>query len=634
MLTEHIQSNQYIRLASRLDSLIWYGSFIPGDVIDYNGLWGDSIRGHLANYEYPMEPLYLPQLLGRYPYAQENHERKYGGFLNQKADHDSFDHIRIRAANAYNVKALLSGRWDSFATGDIPKIPGENVVSHWNPVGTVLTNVSAGDLLRPSDDVDPKPFPTTLDVSTYASGVRYTWDSFQSISTGSAGVISESALQWMKTHCENGGYDAHAPHGPSNSYYLSYSNFSYSYGETLNWVSYQIRTEPDWVPGNLYRLFTITLTPQPSNPVIPPYPLADGPHLLSSLVECRWLVTIDWTFTNVWWDPISYTVPVTYENFFVSDVYGRFDQNLAENRGFAGVWDADIIGRSRLLRRFQNAVEPVLPDCATACSLSTADALETHFPKLEANFLETFSDLNDLSSLINPRALSDAYELVTKKKSRSAKSLLDVLTDAKLTYEFGVVPTVSDAEQLALRGKSILNRYKNDSLFGRHVINGKFIYDIPDGTIIGFDGCTLVARSKLVINFGDQAILSAIMPVRAFGVLPSLSNLWDLTRYSFAIDWFFNLGDRFGLIDSQAMLFASDVYYSCHSIQILWNIPAETLLNDGCFSPDGSAALSFYSRTLMKSNPTYVSNRFDFFKAQGPSDWGTAGSFFYKVITK
>lgn len=640
MLREEIYSDQYVHVSHFIRGDFSWSAFINSDPegarIDTEVLDSDNVLYHLMLHEYPIGVIYLPYVMGRYPYSKEKDVHDYHGSLIEKPGSDLYDDVRQRSANLYNLKELFGG-WD-FIGGDIPSIPGEHSVTHIKPIGQVITGYKATDVLRPDSTQGVKDFPYAAQFTTTSDGIRY---ELEHVATPNEGGVISDFIEGIKVSCNNGTLDQYF-----HPYELHYSSFSYSMDPSgsIEHISYHIEMVGygEW---EYHRKFEVRITPHPI-PLQAQAPLPDGYYNLNAFVSRHWEFSIRWveslaweplisSWAPFWYDHSRFEIPVTVSRTIETcDSYFRFAQSTETSKGFAGIWDVNILGQSNLLIAFQKAVERVGSDLAKACVQSTNDALETHFPKLEANFLESFSDLSDLRSLVNPQGLKRAHEFMTKKGTRSAKGFLDILSDVKLTYEFGIVPTVSDAEEIALRASALRDRYRVGNMYGLHTINGKFVYEIPNGAIIGFDGAVMISRSKLRVRFDEQSILGALMPIRAAGVLPSLSNLWDLVRYSFAVDWFLNIGDRLGIIDNQAIMFASGVAYSCHSTQVLWKFPADTLDDNGCVSPGASAGLSYYCRSLMRRNPVVMDGRFDFLQATGPSDWGTAGSFFYKMLIK
>jgi hypothetical protein len=294
-------------------------------------------------------------------------------------------------------------------------------------------------------------------------------------------------------------------------------------------------------------------------------------------------------------------------------------------------------GKKVSLHDFGTKVHPFLPELYTSVFFSTKDAIDSHYDGLSSNHLEALSDLKDLRNLLEP--ISDLTRLVKSLRERNlgkaARSLLDLLADVKLLIEFGVKPTIADIEEISAKASMLVDKYRSSSLFDTVTVHGSFVYDIPDD-LFPFSGCKLISRSKVRVGFSEDSLLTLLLPIKAAGFLPTLGTIWDLIPFSFVVDWAANIGARFDAIDSSAMLTAFTIPFSVHSIKVVYGFEDEWF-NLFKVAPilgeDDRPGYTAYLRSIMYGCPHYLPSRFDFTPPTGPSDWGTAGSLVYKVMS-
>lgn len=657
MLKEDVLSNQYITFG-----VCFPDSFSPSDLwsgghINAEGLSHDELSKLVLESVWNSPSCYLPALVGRYSYGVSPEVKVYRGTKPRPTSWGMFDVVRTVSANWHNARNLLAGHWDRFATSSVPKLSGENEVFHVNLRGSVRTGITDGDKLVPEGINNPV-LPDKLDVSTSVDGVSFepygsdytTARLYPDIFTRYEQLVNQFEGQTFAYPGDN--------FPGCQTIELTYSDIDFSFVDgVLQYLEYFI----DWkrldrcgftAHKDVFRRFRIQMHFS-FEALVPVEPIPDGILSIDDLVNYHLDYRCLQYFSEQATPPGGTRIPEPHAvaNYDLPDEVSLLDlagdaipfhrQHNGLVKGFDALMEHGFIaGRPtpmKGLRDFWNAVDKINRDLAPSVFLSTQDAIDTHFPTLEGNYLETLSDLRDVSSLFEGvSGLRNFFRLANSRGIFSnGKELLELLTDAQLLYAFAVAPSVSDAKDIADRGKMIYERYTKGNLFSRHTINGTFTWSIPDGAVDGFDGCILVARSKLVANFGGNSILSALLPVRAAGLLPTLGNVWDLVRFSFVADWFFNIGGRLSAVDTQAIILSLDCYYSVHSINVLWDIPSSTLSEYGIASVSSDLpALNYYCRSLMGTIPVLTSSRFDFWEAQGPSSLTTAGSFFYKVITR
>jgi hypothetical protein len=292
-----------------------------------------------------------------------------------------------------------------------------------------------------------------------------------------------------------------------------------------------------------------------------------------------------------------------------------------------------------LIRDFSSRVTPKLPDMWASTFYAAEDAYQIFMAAIETNNLENLSQLSSITDLIEPiQGFRSLVRMVRYGANpvQLTLSILDVLASAKLTWEYGIAPTISDAREIAAKTRPIYDRISSNDYFKPQTFNGKFTYEVPDTYIASLSGLTIVSRAKIRGNLNPHSYLAAILPLHAFGLVPSLAHLWDLLPFSFVVDWFVNVGRRLEDVDSSVEMLCLDTNYVTLSMNVHYPIP-QAHLDVGGVIPYTSEeifppSLSTYVRTVQKDVPVLTYSTLDFRSAGGVPDMGTALSLIFKLI--
>jgi hypothetical protein len=95
---------------------------------------------------------------------------------------------------------------------------------------------------------------------------------------------------------------------------------------------------------------------------------------------------------------------------------------------------------------------------------------------------------------------------------------------------------------------------------------GVFKWDFPTGTFAR-SSSHLMTRSKIVLDVSARALASSLLGYDALGILPKVSNLWDLVPFSFVANWFTGIGASIKRAEYSAFLGTIPAYY-VHSYAI------------------------------------------------------------------
>lgn len=266
-------------------------------------------------------------------------------------------------------------------------------------------------------------------------------------------------------------------------------------------------------------------------------------------------------------------------------------------------------------------------DMAALCSNSSWTAIDNYYSGLSQNNIESLLELGDLGGLVSLNKLLGASKaLFSERPGRglSTKSwlirVLDVLSSGKLIYSFALSPTAALAEEAAEKARRIRSILIDLTRWGRM----DSLVEFPLSDFLGedFDPSVVRARSKLYGRISPDSFLTWFLPLRMLGLAPTLSGLWDLLPSSWLFDWFFQIGRRLDVVDNSVLALSLELRYGVHSISIEHEI-----------SELGDARYKYYERFVNNGSVNFVPTRLPLFSAYVP-DWGTAGSYVYKLIRR
>jgi hypothetical protein len=289
------------------------------------------------------------------------------------------------------------------------------------------------------------------------------------------------------------------------------------------------------------------------------------------------------------------------------------------------------------LPHFTGAIQNEMKSLLPASFFSSADAISQHVDVIQANYIESLSELGSIASLLPD--LGNVIKFFTAAKRgewlNAGRTLLETWSEFQLQWDFGIKPAISDITELSNKYDDVVNRLKEDNLWGKKVLRGKFDFDFPSGTF-GVDGIShMTVRSKVVTSFGRSSIFAAMLKGKAAGLLPSFSSLWDLVPFSFVVDWYANVGEKLEDAEDQLLMLCLPCHYCVHSFTITHAFSTAELLDRKLSitklgDPPG---MTFYYRMPSKIFPVLRDSKYDFRGASGPRNLAVAGALVVALVT-
>lgn len=220
------------------------------------------------------------------------------------------------------------------------------------------------------------------------------------------------------------------------------------------------------------------------------------------------------------------------------------------------------------LRFFSNHLH--VEDIAPSAYASSTKAVDHWSSIIDANLLESASEIGELLSLL-PTSTMDAFfrflgAIPKAKWLAGLLQLADFAANTYLLWKFGLEPFASDLQEVSEKIDDVARRARAGtagvkSLRGMNVHH----FSIGDGYWAPFK---LTTRSEVICSFPAYSTLMAILPLKLSGLDPSPSQGWDLVPFSFAVDWFFNIGGKIRAGETYFHMLTARVEGCVHSYKI------------------------------------------------------------------
>lgn len=257
------------------------------------------------------------------------------------------------------------------------------------------------------------------------------------------------------------------------------------------------------------------------------------------------------------------------------------------------------------------------PDIRPSCMVSYADAIATA-KATTTNYVEVIKEGKELFELLP--GLVSIVKTFLKLRSGSLsefaenlpgdiRTIGDLLADWTLLQRFGLTPAASNAGDiratLARVGSSLR------ALQADQTMHGVSFFDL-EGTHLGPG--SLVTRSTIRMGGVKDDFVLKLLALDTLGLAPTASNLWDTVPWSWFLDYFTGLADKFNVIDAVIYGLIREVHYITHSYTI-YSDHTENLKDLGLASHD--LEVKHYFRETSRTVPTLFGGKIDYLAGKG-----------------
>lgn len=226
------------------------------------------------------------------------------------------------------------------------------------------------------------------------------------------------------------------------------------------------------------------------------------------------------TFSNVAMKQRSYFVPSSINEEIIRDFMIQFSESIP---------NFDEESMPRFDRLTQKA----------------ADSL----PAVDTNLLEAIAGLKDLKKL--------ALQLKNLPKWVNAKKA----SGDYLAVQYGAIPLVDDVNKVIKAFSDVGPTINNIGLIP---LNATGTFETSWDYLGKPSSSVVIRRAHLYVQPASR-LGSLSNKLRNVGLFPTMENLWDLVPFSFAIDWFADVGDFLSVLDSNQQLAELEIPVSVYS---------------------------------------------------------------------
>jgi hypothetical protein len=301
------------------------------------------------------------------------------------------------------------------------------------------------------------------------------------------------------------------------------------------------------------------------------HPWQPGKHLVEAGVFCT--LNIEYRLRSITasvdlgdyvpWPTADGSVPI--DEAFVAPQILKTGLCRKTSSAFWELPGKSVHEKDEIVTKYRDYIrDSVHPYLVHACSLSSNSCLDSVV--LPSNWLESVPELPSLlKSVSKVGEFANIVRRILDLDPKAIPAFIDFLAGAHLLYKYGAKPAVSDVQnarlsvERAVEQMTVLSQGLPDHLYG------EFKYNIPEHPD-GLPGRQwLVSRTKMVLRKNLGIALLWLLALDQSGLLPSMARVWDLVPFSFVIDWFTKLSDRFGDVDRMLERAFIDPDYYVHS---------------------------------------------------------------------
>lgn len=267
------------------------------------------------------------------------------------------------------------------------------------------------------------------------------------------------------------------------------------------------------------------------------------------------------SYVNVRYKKTTYKVPPGYtggvdwnqrQSFDTIKSMVSFVVNSVMSFTETGYWyrvaitDDTILSPTRIKEHIDAIAQGLVPDTYPIPDTDYGDLAMQATGKVQKNHVNMIAFLRDLRH---------PTEMIPKLRNLAH---LKTLADDYLTVKYGILPTISDLQNIIAACKR-LSPFVDRNGFNVYTANSTQELEMDDKTF------KLTQYIKLAIDNEDCEIQALTQRLDSMGTLPTLENVWDLVPYSFVVDWFLDVGKLLERVDTRLRLAMYNIRYATMS---------------------------------------------------------------------
>lgn len=296
----------------------------------------------------------------------------------------------------------------------------------------------------------------------------------------------------------------------------------------------------------------------------------------------------------------------------------------------------NISGNAVSFTSFEHKAADLAPDILSMAGYAMPKVLEASIAGFGINQLENVQGVSSLFGLVDVRKLLWAAIRVGDR-ANVLRSMIDILTDARLCYSYALSPTKKDVLSIVGGAKEYRHRWLNGGNFDSTALRGSETFYIPATLRGDFPEMVLKVHLKVVGNYNPDNFLPSLLPLDAVGLLPRFSTFWAVIPFSFVLDNVINITRMMKLVETTLMapaVFRAD--YTVYSATLIAKLNYEQAIVQTLVTEPfaGDVEYRAYNRWVIPTMPFIQPSRIaaDLLVFNVPSDWMTYGSLAYKVL--
>lgn len=208
---------------------------------------------------------------------------------------------------------------------------------------------------------------------------------------------------------------------------------------------------------------------------------------------------------------------------------------------------------------FKLSIDSEFHEFIGAVAFSSADAVRDLEGSSGINILQNLQKIPSIASALP--MIREGVDLMSRIARRdfslaTLKEIADFASSTELQNDFQWQPFIKVFSDYIPSIRQVLLAKPSGLAVGR----GKTFYHLPPGSL-GRESCDLTVRTKIVLATNFNSWLLNLLKVDGLGLLPKISNLWDLIPFTFVVNWFTGIGKAIKAAEYSLLLRNLPAYY-------------------------------------------------------------------------